>query len=138
VIKQLFTSPDRFVDIRHVRPHIYKHAAPAGEFAIQIQTEDGNPMATSNYLDAADISASTYFHGYIRFDLNVHLRPNTDFYVALISTGYTFSESAYIGWCNGFDLGRYTNLGSSSDAFAELDFELWENMPGNLIQKRVS
>lgn len=136
-LKQKFTTPDRFVDVVHVRPHLYKHLSPSGNFKMQIQNDEGGKISESNTLTAANISSSSYFHGYIRFDIKAHLRPNTEYYFALIGSSYTFSESAYIGWCNAFDFGRYINTASQSYPHAEMDMEIWENMPGNLIEKRV-
>ena len=135
-LKQKVVAPDRNVDIVHVRPHLYKHGSPSGTFAVQIQNSSGRVIATSNYLSYSDISSATYFHGYIRFDLDAHIRPLSTIYIALVSDSYTFSESNYIGWCNAYEFNRYSSNTRDSE-FAELDFEIWEKMPYNLIQKRI-
>lgn len=126
-LTQLVQTPSRVVHVKHIRPHLYKHAAPTGSFFIQIQDANGKKIANSNSLSAADISASTYFHGYVRFDIVASLTPDTNYYIALRSTGYTFGELAYIGWCRDYEHRKYAasytpNTGVSS----ALDFEIWE------------
>lgn len=98
----------RAIHIVHIRPHIYKHLAPSGSFYLEVQNYDGVKIAASNALTAAEISADDYYHGYIRFDLNLSLPPSTTdtsswYRLQLKSTGYSFSESAYIGWCVNFE-----------------------------------
>lgn len=132
---QELTTPDRVVQVVHLRPHLYKHLAPAGSFYMQVQDTNGKKIKDSNALTAAEISSSNYFHGYIRFDISVTLRPETTYRFALMSTGYTFSESAFIGWCNDWDYFRYTrDYTPAYDAQCPLDLEIWDK---RLTEKRV-
>lgn len=132
---QEMTTPDRVIQVVHLRPHLYKHLAPAGSFYMQIQDENGKKIVDSNSLSANDISASNYFHGYIRFDISATLRPETTYRFALKSTGYTFSESAYIGWCNDWDHDRYArDYTPANESVYPLDLEIWDK---RLVEKRA-
>ena len=57
-----------------------------------------------------DTTLLTYFHGDIKINFaeDVHLVKDTTYFITLTSSGYTFGASSFVGWCNGFDLGRYT------------------------------
>lgn len=124
---QEFLTPNRVVQMVYVRPHIYKHLAPAGSVYFQLQSEDGKKIADSDALTAAQISSANYFHGFVRFTLKHSLAPDTYYRLAMKTTGYTFSESAYFGWCNGWDLGVYPEgVTRLSDTLAPLNFEIWE------------
>lgn len=124
VLSQEITTPDRHTHLEAIRPHIYKHLAPSGSFKIQVLDANSNLVAESSTLTAADISASNYFHGYVKFPVKCTLSANTNYFIQLAATGYTFSGSAFIGWCNDYDLRKYDSVldGVSSP----LDMEIWE------------
>lgn len=110
-----------------IRPHIYKHNAPTGTLTIQVQDQNGRMIKESDVVNISDISSANYFHGYIRFDITIGLMIGKTYRIALVAAGgYTFSESAYIGWCNGYDLGKYNLSYESNSTFEEpLDMEIW-------------
>lgn len=123
---QPVTTGSSVIHVTAIRPHIYKHLAPAGSFYIQIQDANGKKIANSNSLTAANISASNYFHGYVRFDVSASLFPETQYRIALKSSGYSYSDSAYIGWCTDFDLRKYTLTGFQTGEGWALDMEIWQ------------
>jgi hypothetical protein len=126
-LSQKITVGARDINVKHVRPHLYKHLAPAGTVSIQIRDASDVLIATSDAVTITDISAQNYFHGEVRFDVNAMLLKNTSYYIRLVSSGYTYGANAFIGWCQDFDLRKvgvdYTPAGSLNTPFL---LELWE------------
>jgi hypothetical protein len=89
---------------------------------MQVQTSGGTAIASSASVTITDISASNYFHGYVRFLLNVTLAASTSYYISLQSSGYTYSDSAFVAWCTDFDLRKYSLGYSGADP---LDMEIF-------------
>lgn len=110
-----------------IRPHLYKHGNPAGTLKIQLQDSNSKVIANSETLNISAISAATYFHGYVRFLISSPLTNLVSYRAVLIpGGGYSFSESAYIGWCKDFDLRKVNALYSPNSGLnAALDLELW-------------
>ena len=55
-----------------------------------------------------------------------HLKKDQEYKIVLTSTGYTFSESAYIGWCNSFDLSSYSpSYEVKNNIYSPLRLEIW-------------
>lgn len=127
VVFQEITPIGKNQMISAIRPHLYKHLAPTGNLKIQVQDTNGRVIQESNTVAISDISSANYFHGYVRFDINIGLMVNRTYRIALVpSGGYTFSESAYIGWCGGFDLGKYEEDYTVNSTFDYgLDMEIW-------------
>lgn len=124
-LEQSFT-PDKIVNVEAVRLHLYRHSFAAGSLKVQIRNQNGL-VAESNAVAISDIApGSSFFHGMIRFDVSAQLKKNTTYFVRLVSTGYSFNESAYVGWCTDFDFGTYPK---SPDALPALvtafDYEIW-------------
>lgn len=87
-----------------VRLNLFKYLSPAGTFTCSIKqssTTIGSKALTSALIEAGDtnITNINYTHGYILFQFAgpVVLNPG-DYTIELSSSGYTFSEAAYIGW----------------------------------------
>ena len=116
--------------IAHIRPHVLKFDSPSGSIAMQIQDVNGKIIATSNFLTGAQISSATYFHGYIRFDINASLSSDTVYNISMRSTGgYSFAEANYFGWIlEHNDFRKYQpKTGIDIDGMSSaLDFEVWE------------
>jgi hypothetical protein len=95
------TEQKRFL-IEAVRPYIYMHNAPAGTFTIKIR-QSGNELASKDFTSSeikSDLSTTdNYAHLWkvIRFDNPIQL-DRDEYEIELSSTGYTFSNSSYIGW----------------------------------------
>lgn len=124
-LAQSFTVGSKNAEITAVRPHLVKYGSPAGSFYIEIQDADGQLIATSNALTAAEISSASYFHGHVRFDVTAGLKAGRVIRVALKATGYTFSEATYIAWAN--------RSGGVSET-EKLDTEFWNY---NRLQKGI-
>ena len=92
----------RRYDVAAIRPYIYMHNAPAGIFTLSIKT-DTETLASQDFTSAeikTDLSTSdNYAHIWkvIQFNDPVFLLDD-DYILELSSSGYTFSESAYVGW----------------------------------------
>jgi hypothetical protein len=111
-----------------IRPHLLRFGSPAGTLTMEIRDSSGQVMFTSETIAISSIGSGSYWHGYVRFLLSGHLSKFTNYRIGLVAGGgYSFSESGYIAWCNGFDLGKYA--GSYANAVgwsAPLDLEIWE------------
>lgn len=119
-------TPERNVIVHAIRPHLYKHNAPAGTLKLQIYN-GVTLVGESDPVTIASISTANYFHGYVRFDLSCGLKRDTAYTFKLVGSGYTFSESAYVGWCGGFDLGKYPATYTPESLLKyPLDLEVWE------------
>jgi hypothetical protein len=120
-------SCTRDVDIHAVRLHLYKHNEPQGNLKVQITNGDGLFLAESGFIPMSSISDQPFFHGYIRFLVSYPMKKNSLFRVYLKYSGkYSFSDSAYIGWCNDFDLRKYpATYSPNKSTRAALDLEVW-------------
>lgn len=133
IVHELSTSlyqpmrPTKNIEVGAVRPHLYLHNSPSGSVKMQIATADGTVLAESNTIAFSTINASPYFHGYVRFDISANLKKDTVYRFYLVATGgYSFSESAYCGWCNDYDLRKYNReTPITFSAQAALDLEIW-------------
>lgn len=120
-------KPSRNTIVEAIRPHLVKFANPSGSLKLQIQDSEGNVIAESESLTITDLSEATYSHGKYRFYINAHLKKDTTYRVALLSEGYSFSEAAYVGWCNSYDLSSYdANYTPSTGYSAPLSLEVFE------------
>lgn len=115
------------VEVGAVRPHLYLHNIPAGSLKMQILTEDGTLLSESNTVAISSITASPEFHGYVRFDISANLKKDNLYRFLLLATGgYSFSEAAYCGWCNDYDLQKYEReTPITFSVQAPLDLEIW-------------
>lgn len=116
------------VQIKAVRPHLYRHRSPAGTLSLQIQDLRSKKVILGDTVVISDIGAgATFAHGYVAFDINALLKAETSYRVSLTAGGgYSFSESAYVAWCNDYDLRKVPAGWTPSDGFhAALDMELW-------------
>jgi hypothetical protein len=129
-ITQEIETGDDVVFVEALRPHLLKFNNPAGSLFMEIRDLSDNLLFTSESITIQsihDAAGDDYFHGPVRFLINASLAANTKYKVLLKASGYTFSELAYIGWCNGFDLAivpdSYTPI---SDLDKGLILEMWE------------
>lgn len=127
-VKQLITVGSRDLPLYAIRPHLYKHLAPAGSLYLEVQDANERKIKVSETLAISAIGSGNYWHGYVRFLIDLSLKANTQYYLALRSTGYTYGASAFVGWCNDFDstkVPRGYSTPSSVGVNAPLDLELW-------------
>ncbi len=117
------------VDMYAVRLHLYRHNSPAGQLFVELRNANNKLVKTSEVINISSIPVTqAYFHGYIRFLISNSLKEDSQYYIALKSTGYTYSPSAFIGWVNDFDLRRVrSNYAPNAGINAPLGIELWSN-----------
>lgn len=123
-------TPTRNVIVEAIRPHLYRHKAPAGTLHLEIYDGSNALVATSESITITTMGTLDYYHGYIRFYINAYLTKGQTYKIRLVSSGYTFSELAYCGWVNGCDLGKYPAVPTPSKTlYSPLDLEIWERTP---------
>ena len=105
---------------------LYRHSTPSGTISVELRDASGGKIDASSATTITDIGSGNYWHGYYRFLLDVGLRKNTTYQLVLTSSGYTFQESAYVGWCNDFGVVTRTHGYSPAQGVSgPLDFKLW-------------
>lgn len=117
---------DKNTIVEAIRPHLYRHNFASGSLKLQIL--DGPTLvAESAVVPISSITTAAFFHGLVRFDIDAYLAKDTDYTVKLVGAdGYTFDESAYVGWCVGFDLGHYAPTYEAASLLDyPLDLEIW-------------
>lgn len=122
-LHQEYTTTDDVKNVAVIRPHLYRKGLPAGSVKLQIQDLSGEVIAESDTRLISSLGSGTYWHGVAKFTIAANLSPLTTYRIALIGVGYTYGGSAYVGWVNGFGLGRYASTHSGYDA--PLDLEIW-------------
>lgn len=131
-LRQLITIGDDDLDVYAIRPHLYKHLAPAGSVLMQIQDANQKKIKNTDTIALSAIASGagseSFYHGYVRFLIDIRLRRNTQYYLSLQSTGYTYGAGAFVGWCNDFSLRKAqpdSYVATSNGVSAPLDFEIW-------------
>lgn len=121
-------TPSENTQVEAVRVNLYKHNFPGGNLTLEIHDSNGELITSSaTSLTAGAVSSADFFHGFVRFYINASLMKNVSYRIVLKATGYTFSESAYFGWCVGFDLEVYPPSYDPALGFnAPLALEIWE------------
>lgn len=132
VVDQEITIGDDDLDVVAIRPHLIRFNNPAGSVRMQVLDSSKRLIAQSALASIATVDVDDavvgedFVHGYVRFYLNVPMKAGTTYWIRLVGSGYTFSESAYLGWCNDFDLRKVPVLyDQNGDWEAALDVELW-------------
>ena len=89
------------MQITTIRPVLYIHSAPAGSVIIKIKS--GSTVLSEATMLISDIisegSLSDYSWGSFSFTLNeeIVLHPETTYTIELSGSGYSYSDSSYIG-----------------------------------------
>lgn len=128
---QLGTVGTDDIQLHAIRPRLFRYGSPTG--TLQIQILDVNLrfiQASSETITISTIGSNTYWHGWQRFNISTQLKANTTYAFQIISGGgYSFSESAWVGWANDFDMRRVTpTYTPRSDAQDPRDAEVWEDV----------
>jgi hypothetical protein len=119
------------VIVTAIRPHLYVHGSPAGTLRMDIyNAADSTLLASSNSLTITSLKTLAYAHKYYRFDVSWGLVENTIYTIRLVGTGYTFSESAYVGWIKDNGDGDFRKYEATYAGFTEgynsaFDMEVW-------------
>ena len=115
-----------------IRLNLYMHNSPSGTFTVNLK-EDATTIATKAYTAAeietlAGFTANQYHHGYFTFEFDSHypIKRNTTYRIELTSSGYSFSESAYIAWIrpheNGFNNSTIDLTDAANNPFG---YQVW-------------
>lgn len=127
---QEITVGDHSRFVTNIRPHLYRHNSPAGSLRMEVRDLNDQVAATSDIVAISSIDpGNDFFHGEIRFSLDFGFQAGASYRVYLVGvSGYTFSESAYIGWCRDFDLRKYpVDYTPATGMNSALLMELWDN-----------
>lgn len=125
-LTQELTTDRRYKQVVAVRPHIYRHGSPVGSVYVEIRDESDAVVATSDTRAMADIGTGAYWHGKARFMISAQLAPSTTYKMVMVASGYSFSESAYLGWANSFDLSSIEATYTPAEGYgAPLAMEVW-------------
>lgn len=125
LVSQL-VRPTKNTIVEAIRPHLYKHNFPLGSIVVEIQNQDGDLISRSNEVLISDISNADFFHGHIRFDVKAYLQKGIAYRICIKAINYEFSETAYMGVCNSYDLHSYpSEYSPSSGGNAPLDLQIW-------------
>ena len=120
-----------------IKIKLLMYNAPAGNFTLSVKS-GAETLASSSFTSAdmkSDLStADNYAHLYKALDISLILKKGSYDFV-LSSSGYTFSESSFIGWCKSYEnvfneevdaLLRYTDK--------PFDFLIYENIREDLTR----
>lgn len=131
---QNFTVTRR-TQVERIRLHLCKYLAPTGTFTLTVKDGDGNAVATSaQTLDQmvmadATIGSEDYYHGHVSFTFTRYpnLKPG-EYTLELSSTGYTYAEDEFIGWCKAWEdpTIALTDDDSPVPANEAYDYEIYE------------
>jgi len=125
-------STEERIILESIGAFIYKHKSPAGTITIQVIQASvviGSVTFTSAQMesDITAVTATNVFHGPYRLTFAAPLVLNRGtFQIKMISSGYTFSESAYFGWIREHErvVNNFTSTGNTRNN--PLAIELWE------------
>jgi len=94
-LTQDFTNNHRRT-IKAVRLWLYKHLQPSGNFYVTI-TQESQDISTTESITSASFTGD-YSHGFVTLNFADPIVLLSGDFTITLSTDYTFSESAYIGW----------------------------------------
>lgn len=119
-------KPDRSEHIEAIRIHLYKHQEVTGNIYLELRDENNFLITQSELIPISSIESDGYFHGQVRFNINAHLKELTEYRLVLCHSGYTFDESAYVGWCLDYDFNTYPkDYFVDSPLKSSFDYEIW-------------
>ena len=129
-LSQEFETPNRKT-ISTIKLDLYKHRSPNGTFTLEIE-QAGEIIATKDFtsLDIENSTPSTainFYHGRynVGLDSPVVINEGT-FEVRITSSGYSFSESDYLGWIKPHENIRIeSDYNITNDAQNAFGLELW-------------
>lgn len=86
------------IQMAGVMVHVIKYGSPSGTMRLELLDASENRALTQADVAISSIPSGNYWHGMIRFDLAYSLRRNTNYYIAMTSTGgYSYGASDYFG-----------------------------------------
>lgn len=139
VVDELKTTLSQTMTVDHekriliagIRPYIYMHNSPAGTFTLSIK-DGGVTVASKDFTSTeikSDLSTSdNYAHLFKRlvFDNPAQLT-SKEYELELSASGYSFSESGYLGWVREHE-NQFNRTGGTpfSDIENPRSFQLFE------------
>lgn len=126
-VKQKITVGNTPIQLAHVCAYLFRWLSPAGSVYLQLQDANGKKIADSDSVSIAALGSGNYWHGFRKFDLNASLKENTDYYLELKSSGYTYGALAYVGWCADYEWRNAfaATYSPSTGRHAPLGLRLW-------------
>ena len=132
-LSQDFTiNLNRRYSIEGIRPYIYMHNAPAGTFTLSLK--EGVTTLVSQTFDSAEIksdlsTSDNFAHIWKRLVFSTPFQLSKGTYtLELSSSGYTFAESAYIGWIREYENVFNETSGTIDTLFDNpFSFQIFEN-----------
>lgn len=135
-LTQSFTVDlNRRITVAGIRPYIYMHNSPTGTFTLSLK-EGATTHATVTF-DSTEIksdlvTSDNYAHLWkaLTFVDPLQLSKGS-FSLVLSSSGYSFSESSYLGWIKEHDnIFQTTDGNNNTDYNNPLSFQLFEKKHG--------
>lgn len=135
-LSQEFTvTSNRRAQLYAIRPYLYMHNTPLGTFSLELKR--GSDVLTTKTFTCSDIqsdlsTANDYAHIYkaLLLDSPVMIEKGT-YTLELSASGYSFSESAYLGWIREYENQFYTVSGNYNNSFElPFSFQLFEFREG--------
>jgi len=130
---QEFNSGESIHMCEAIRAHLYLHNTPTGTLKLEIRDNLDVLIASSDTLTISAMYSSAgftkpYVHGVFTFNFDSPMSKETDYKLALVASGYTFAESAYVGWAKDFDLRKYdANYSPTAGYQSSFMFEVWDD-----------
>lgn len=103
VVRQKITVGGSPLMLHAVSAYVLRFGSPAGTVYLQLQDADGKKIADSESITITNIGSGNHWHGFYRFLMSVALKENTDYYLTMKSSGYSYNASHYVGWCNAYE-----------------------------------
>lgn len=125
---QEITIKDTNVNLTNVRLDLYRHNSPAGSLVVRVKDQNDRQIAESNSVTITSIGSDSYFHGWVTFNVTAALRKEQSYRFTLDSSGYSFSEAAYVGWNKQWDrpVSDISYSAPNADYSSALGLQLWE------------
>lgn len=132
LIKQPFEASED-VDLYAIRAHLMIVGSPAGGIYFQIwdETEDRIVMQSDSHT-ITDLKTLANAHGMYRFVFNKPLKAGSYRMLLRTNGGYSYSSSAFVGWCAHSELRRISLtsgfLGGSVGEPKGIEFWTYKNL----------
>lgn len=110
VVSELITNLSQEVvatsnlNIEAIRPRLLKYGSPAGSLLLNVKDANNKKIVSSETISIASISTADYFHGLVRFYVDVSFKSGSTYIIELASTGYTYNSSHWVGWIFDYDM----------------------------------
>lgn len=130
ILTQEFESKKR-ARVFGIRPNLYFHNIPSGDVLLEIK--NGSEVLGSKQISVTDLRSSAsvtdnFAHGYFLFEFDKPIAMRAKTYNIEVSgvNGYTFSDSAYLGWIKEHDPLKVNTGPNLGDPFKNaFSYQLW-------------